>query len=318
MSDERAQTVSSEARYPYLHVVTDSADADLLSGALFELGATGVEERDDSTYVKGPGTGKVLLVASFETHDDARAALTLLEQEPTVNRVTLEEVVGDAWRDAWKEFYEPFAITPSILLCPPWREAEPSPGQTRLMLEPGRAFGTGLHATTSLVAGILDGARADLAGKTILDAGCGSGILSLIALALGAARVVAFDIDAEVLDTVRENAERNAMSERLTIFAGVIDDVSGSFPWVLANIEARILDPIAEALAARVEPGGYLVLSGILLAEEAAMTKRFGATLDTSVGRRKLELVERREASTGGARAYDKDGWVALRFRVEE
>lgn len=311
MSEPRAPaeapaTDAGEPRYPYLYVETTAEAADPLSAALFELGATGVEERDQTTYVKGPAEGRVLLVASFETHEDARAAQGELAEIEGVLGTSIHEVVGDAWRDAWKAFYEPFELTPNVVVRPPWKELEVPAGKQVLVLEPGRAFGTGLHATTSLVAGLLDTHRDAIAGRELCDAGCGSGILSFVALLCGATRVVAFDIDGEVLDTVRENAERNGMSDRLRLFAGTIDDVEGTFPWVAANIESRILDPIADAIVARVGPGGHLLLSGILTAEEGWMTSRF-----TGLSR-KLELVETRHMSTGGERAYDKDGWVAL------
>ncbi|MBK6514821.1 MAG: 50S ribosomal protein L11 methyltransferase [Polyangiaceae bacterium] len=306
----------SEPRYPFVHVTTDAENADALSGALFDLGATGVEERDETTYVKGPADGGVLLVASFEERAAADLAVSELADVEGVLAVSVQEVVGDAWRDAWKEFYEPFALTPSIVVRPPWREVTgPVPGATEgatvLVLEPGRAFGTGLHATTSLVANILDERRAELAGQPMLDAGCGSGILSFVGLALGAANATAFDIDAEVIDTVRENAERNSMSERLELFAGTIADVSGTFPWVVANIETQILDPMAEQLVAHVAQGGNLVLSGILTAEEQRMTARF-----TSLSR-KLRVVATRHMTTGGERAYDKDGWVAIHLALD-
>jgi len=96
----------------------------------------------------------------------------------------LEEVVGDAWRDAWKEHFRPFAITRSIVIRPPWESYAEKPGEQVLVLEPGRAFGTGLHETTSLVARVLEARRGELVGKTVLDVGCGSGILALVALFL--------------------------------------------------------------------------------------------------------------------------------------
>lgn len=305
-------TVSQEPRFPFVHLVTTEEHADALSSALFDLGATGVEERDQSTYVKGPGEGRVLLVASFDDHAGAEAAIAELSdlEAGLVESVTLQEVVGDAWRDEWKKYYEPFALTDVIVVRPPWADyaARSDHGRAEkvLVLEPGRAFGTGLHATTSLVAKALDRHAARLDGVTVLDVGCGSGILSFVALMLGAKAAVALDNDPEVIDTVRENAERNGLSERLEVFAGVVDDVAGTFPWVLANIESRILDPIAESLASRLAPGGLLVLSGILLAEEQAMVDRF-----TSLSR-KLAVVEITRTETGGDRAFDRDGWVAI------
>jgi len=105
---------------------------------------------------------------------------------------------------------------------------------------------------------------------------------------------------------VLENAERNGLGERLTVFAGTVESAPRQFGWVLANIESKILDPIADQLASRVGPAGHLVVSGILSAEEEWMRERF-----TSLDRR-LEVMAVRHMATGGERAYDKDGWVAL------
>jgi ribosomal protein L11 methyltransferase len=147
----------SAPRYPFVHVEAAPEDADAISGLLFDLGATGVEERDGSTLLKAP-EGKVLLVASFDAHADALLAIDLLaEHEPPIEG-RLEEIVGDEWRDAYKEFFKPFALTREITIKPPWCEAPDATG-TVLELEPGRAFGTGLHATTSLVARILEDAN---------------------------------------------------------------------------------------------------------------------------------------------------------------
>jgi ribosomal protein L11 methyltransferase len=294
----------SEPRYPFVHVEVDPAAEDEVSGALWELGATGVEVRDDATLARGPSPGRTLLVASFEDRESADAALAALTEALPHLAPRIEEVVGDAWRDAWKEHFRPFSLTPRLVVRPPWvplAEVEAAEGATVLELEPGRAFGTGLHATTSLVARTLDARAAELAGATVLDAGTGSGILALAALALGAARVVAFDVDPDVIEVVRENAERNGMGDRIEAWAGEIGAAEGTYPWVLANIEARVLDPIAEALAARVAPGGHLVLSGILAPEEERMLERY-RSLPTP-----LSLVGTTRDEGGGP-----DRWVCI------
>src|SRR5262249_8931294 len=163
---------------------------------------------DDTTLEKGTGPGRVTLVGSFATPADALGARD--ELDPAWSPRT-GEVVGDAWLDAWKVHFRPFALTPRIVIRPPWEPYTPARGgESVLELEPGRAFGTGLHATTSLVARMLD-ERADLlTGRRVLDVGTGSGILALVALALGAAEVFAIDIDADAVGLARENAVRNA------------------------------------------------------------------------------------------------------------
>jgi ribosomal protein L11 methyltransferase len=171
--------------------------------------------------------------------------------------------VGDAWRDAWKEHFRPFEVAPGLVIKPPW-EAYEGPAKVVLELEPGRAFGTGLHETTSLVAGVLAG-RA-LAGEAVLDVGTGSGILALLALKLGAARARATDVDPDAILVARENAARNALA--LEADTAPLGAIEGTFPIVVANIEARVLVPMAKELAKKVAPGGILVLSGILVPQK--------------------------------------------------
>jgi ribosomal protein L11 methyltransferase len=249
-----------EPRFPFVAIDANEEEVDLLSSTLFELGAQGVEERDATTLVKG-APGKVTLVASFASHADAQTAID--ELDGTLNP-RLEEVVGDAWRDAWKEHFRPFAITPSIVIRPPWESYATKGSEQILVLEPGRAFGTGLHETTSLVAGALEGHGRELTGRTVLDVGCGSGILGLVALMLGAAKVRAVDVDPDAIDVTVENATRNGLDERVQADTAGVEEVVGRFPVVVANIEARVLVPMAGALMEHVAPAGLLVLSGIL------------------------------------------------------
>jgi ribosomal protein L11 methyltransferase len=291
----------SEARYPFVAVDVVVDRSEEIGSRLFELGATGVEERDDQTLVRGAGGGRVTLVGSFSTREEADHAIAELASEGLEAR--LEEVVGDAWRDAWKEHFAPFALTPRITVRPPWVPYERKHASEMVLeLEPGRAFGTGLHATTSLVAEALDARAASLAGAEVLDVGCGSGILALAALLLGAKSALAIDVDPDVIEIVRENAGRNDLSERVTAACRPIEDITHTYPFVLANIEARVLGPMAPELARVLAPGGTLILSGVLAAEHDAMVTRF-TTLP-----RALTHVETTRRGDGG------DAWVAIAF----
>lgn len=259
--------VSAEPRYPYVHVDVAPERVDETSGLLFELGADGVEERDEGTLAKAAASGKVTLVAAFSTRDDAERAIAELgpELDPRY-----EEIIGDAWRDAWKEHYRPFSIArtsdgEAVIVRPPWEAYEARPGEHVLELEPGRAFGTGLHETTRLVAQALAEHASELAGATVLDVGCGSGVLALVAIELGAARAIAVDVDPEAIDVTRENAERNALADRVEASTTPVEHVEATSPVVLANIEARVLVPMAAELTRHVTPGGLLLLSGILV-----------------------------------------------------
>jgi ribosomal protein L11 methyltransferase len=282
-----------EPRFPFLHVNVSPEDADWASSELFDLGASGVEERDETTLKKTETTGLVTLVASFETEEAAKEAMESLDPK---FEARLEFVIGDAWRDAWKEHFRPFSVAPGIVVRPPWEAYEPKPGEKVLELEPGRAFGTGLHETTSLVCGALAARTEDVTGNDLLDVGTGSGILALCALHLGAKSAVCTDNDADVIPVVIENAERNGMADRITARACALSEVTGAFPVVVANIEARVLVPMAEELSAKVAKGGLLVLSGILLPQEAEVIEAYAP----------FTVLE----------APKKGEWVAIVFRA--
>jgi len=280
-------------RYPYVAVDVPESESEEAGALLFELGAGGVEQRDATTLARG-ASGLVTLVASFETHDDARAAVSEL---PPAWSPRVEEVVGDAWRDAWKQHFEPFRICAGVVVCPPWRDATPAPGEHVVILEPGRAFGTGLHETTSLVAAVLR--DTPLAGARVLDVGCGSGVLALVALSLGASEARAIDVDPDAVAVTRENAARNAVSDRVVTDDTPVERLAETYPVVLANIEARPLAQLAPGILARVAPGGRLVLSGIL-AEDVAPDQ--------------LPLVRQAYASLREREVRRKGEWVAVVF----
>jgi ribosomal protein L11 methyltransferase len=313
-----------EPRYPFVAVDVPAEEADEISAALFDLGALGVEERDDHTLNRGAIASFVTVVGSFSTLDDANGAIEALREGSPGLAPRLEEVVGDAWRDAWKEHFAPFELTPRITVVPPWVKPRPAPpeGGLLLELEPGRAFGTGLHASTALIAQILDASAPALRGSEVLDVGTGSGILALVALLYGAERALAIDIDPDVIDVVNENAARNNLASRVEAQVGTAASVTRTFPWVLANIEARVLRPIAGDLVRVLAPRGTLVLSGILESEHDEMVRLY-----TSLPRR-LDHVTTRSSSTaerGGGRALPSpspsqhaggEGWVAIAFSV--
>lgn len=270
-------------RFPFVLCDVLADDVDELTAELFDLGAEGVEERDHTTLVRGRREGFTTLSASFTERADADAACTQIAQDPRAGAPEVIEVVGDDWRDAWKEHFRPFVVATrpqdgvAIAVRPPWVPLEEArtvlPGDLPeakvrwLELEPGRAFGTGLHETTQLVSEALGGLA--LEGQAVLDVGTGSGILALIALAFGAASVRGTDNDPDAVAVSNENAQRNQLTGAATFST---DDVSteqaGAWRFVLANIETHILVPMAEALAATVAPGGQLLLSGILATQE--------------------------------------------------
>jgi len=294
------------ARFPFVQVDVPEGRVDDIGAQLFVLGAQGVEVRDETTLDRGPGPGQVRLVATFGTRAGAEAGRQWLgAHEPDLVTV-VDELCGDEWRDKYKEHFAPFALTPSVTVAPPWDVPEVPPGICRLVLDPGRAFGTGLHATTALVAAQLEARAAAFAGQAVLDVGTGSGILALLALRLGASAAVGIDTDPEAVAVARENATRNDLAAAVTLDSGGVDAVAGSFAVVIANIQTAVLVTLADELIGRVQPGGLLLLSGVLAEEEDELREVYqgaAARLETPLDH------------LGTSRRGDgPEDWVALCF----
>jgi ribosomal protein L11 methyltransferase len=253
---------STEPRYPYVHVDVPKDAVDEASTLLWELGAQGLEERDVTTLDK-QAAADVTLVASFETEDDAKNALEAIGDTWTAR---LEHVVGDAWRDAWRAYFKPTRLGPRLVIRPSWEEWNASPTDVVITIDPGHAFGSGTHSSTRLILQGLD--QYVRGGEEVLDVGAGSGILSVAALLLGAKSAICIDIEDDSVAVSHENAEHNRVRDRLQASTTPLSDIKGEFPLVLANIEARVLIPLADQIAKRVAPGGMLFMSGILVGQE--------------------------------------------------
>lgn len=266
----------AEPRYPFVHLEVPAAEAELATDRFWELGAQGVEERDETTMNGSSGPGRTLLVASFG--DEATAERVASEVGGRV-----ETIVGDAWRDAWKEHFQITPIGERLLLRPSWREVPADAGdRVVLTIDPGGAFGSGLHESTRLVLRAIEACVKG--GERVLDVGCGSGILAVAALLLGAERAVGIDVEQSAVPTTLENAEKNGVGARVEASTDPIESIAGTYDLVLANIQAPILIPMAAELEARVAPGGTLVLSGILAGQEDEVVDAFtGGALEARV-----------------------------------
>jgi len=254
---------SEEAKYPYVHWDVPCSEVELAGMQLWDLGAQGVEERDQTTIEHGAGADKVTLVASFETVEAAESAILALGDDSSARLVFVE---GEEWRHSWKRFFRPKRHGRRFVVTPPWESVEPEADDLVIEIEPGNAFGTGMHETTSLVLAEIE--ELVRPGQEVLDVGCGSGILSIGAILCGAEKVVAVDIDPDAVVASRENAQRNGVLDRLIVSTDPIEAVPDRYDVILANIQAHILIAMANELIIRLKPGAALVLSGVL--KEAA------------------------------------------------
>jgi ribosomal protein L11 methyltransferase len=180
--------------------------------------------------------------------------------------IRLQHIPDRDWERVWLENFKPVQISSNLWVCPSWCEP-PDAEATNITLDPGLAFGTGTHATTALCLGALAGMS--LAGKSVLDFGCGSGILAIAALKLGAASAIATDIDDKALQATKSNALINQVDDRLTILSSAdavskIEQGDASFDVVIANILADALVSLQPLLTKACIDGGALLMSGIL------------------------------------------------------
>ncbi len=248
------------------------------NGVTTEQGVKFLSDEDEGT-ASGPITVRAYLPVD-EQLEERRAkleeALYYLGRIQPLPEPVFKSIADQNWMEAWKEHYRPIPIGRRLLILPAWLES-PDPRRIPIRIDPGMAFGTGTHPTTQLCLELLEQAFDAAQGTVrpthmrVIDVGCGSGILSIAALKLGAVQALGVDIDPESIKNSRENADTNGIGDELVLGIGSVSEVlQGRFPWrsarlVLANILAPvIIRLLAAGLADLVEPGGTIILSGIL------------------------------------------------------
>lgn len=263
--------------WPTLRVTVPVGELDHASGELWELGTTGIAEHPQLD-------GTVVLVAGFASQGEVpEASAALSVRWPTV----VDIVEGAEWLDAWREHF-PVTRIGRFVVVPSWKDvghdavlADPRPDDIILALDPGRAFGTGAHPSTALILERLP--TLVRPGTSVLDVGCGSGVLAVAAALLGASHVRAIDVDDEAVRVTHANAQQCRVGPIVEADTTALSDLAGRYPVVLANILAPVLLAAAPHIAARVAPDGTVVLAGIIdtqVEEVTACYSRFGLRLD--------------------------------------
>ena len=276
-----------------------------VEAALEDLGALSITLADadadtpDERAIFEPGVGEtplwndIVLQALFDANTDrAGLAHALADLIPDIEpaQFAFREVADQDWTRAWLDTFKPMRFGRRLWIYP-WNVDAPGDADAVIVrLDPGLAFGSGTHPTTALCLEWLD--AADLSGKTLIDFGCGSGILAIAALKLGAARAIGVDNDAQAIAASRDNAQRNGVSEQMDLY------LPQHFPQMqsgvlVANILAGPLAELAPLFAQSLEPGGALALSGILDGQQDELLARYAQWFD-------------------GLRASVRDGWVRI------
>jgi ribosomal protein L11 methyltransferase len=237
-----------------LRVEVPAADVELAADRLWQTGAVAIEERPSADG------RRVVLLAGFADADLTAPIVALAGRWPASVTSAGSE---DEWRDAWRRFAAPERVG-RIVVQPAWvAPLPPREGDVVVVVDPGRAFGSGSHPSTRVVLAALDADPP--VGAAVLDVGCGSGVLSIAAVLLGAAHAVGVDVDPEAVRATGDNAARNGVADRVTASLDHPADVPGRYPLVLCNIGVLAHVELAPALQQRVEPGGLVILSGLLV-----------------------------------------------------
>ena len=196
------------------------------------------------------------------------AALAARGGAPGAIAVRSEPLLEEDWGAGWKEHFHPFHVAPLLVIKPSWEPYEPLPGEAVIEMDPGMAFGTGLHASTRLALGFIEEICAGTPPDRALDVGTGTGILAMAAALRGASLVIAIDNDPDAVVAARENVARNDLAGRIGVSGLDLGAINGKFDLVTANITADVLLPLAPRLAGCLSPCGALVLAGLLAGEQ--------------------------------------------------
>ncbi len=268
---------------------------ELVYGLLDGLDVVGLEESDlDSDRLE---LRAFFRAEAFGELADLRSALDVATREPTIRIVHMRDFRDRDWAKEWRKFTEALALTPEIWVRPSWSRLPEGCRPTLVIeLDPGMAFGTGQHATTRLATALLADRLNAESIDSLLDLGCGTGILAIVAARMGVPNVTAIENDPVAAEIARENAAANGASDVRVLTASFVEADLSPCPLVVANLNAGILIDHADRLVALTRAGGHLIVSGIQSGREASVAEAL-----VSEG---AHIVEQRT----------EEGWTAIRL----
>jgi len=311
-------------RWHEVVVHTTTEGADIISDALIGFGATGTEVVDRADILEQKKSSAhwelydkqmiqnmpedVLVKGWFEANErmdgllgDLKSLLSTLRQEEiNVGSLLIEcsDIADTDWAENWKQFYKPFRVGNRLIIKPTWEEYEPQSHDLVIELDPGMAFGTGTHETTSMCMELIE--KYVYAGMRVMDVGTGSGLLAIAAARLGADKVLAIDCDPIAVEVAKENVILNGVKDQVRVVVGdLLPDNGRDYDLIVANIVADTICNMLDKLPGRLASGGVFICSGIIRERERDVMRAAGA-----VG----YAVEERQV---------KGEWVALCLRQE-
>ncbi|MDD3612179.1 MAG: 50S ribosomal protein L11 methyltransferase [Eubacteriales bacterium] len=274
-----------------ISIKTSQEGADIAAQAFYEVGITGlvIEDPDELSQLSkeeffwdyidesmvGTSDGTVVIKAYLSSDSSLGEKLSLIKDKINwlKNRdlgvdlgsldIELTSVREEDWSNTWKKYYKPMKVSDRIVIKPSWETYNKKKGQVILTLDPGMAFGTGTHETTMLCMQAIDQyIRPD---HSLIDIGCGTGVLSIGALLLGAKAATAIDLDGNAVEIARKNAQINKVLDRMTLVHGnLLDEIEGSYDIVVANIIADVIIELSQYVTNYIKAGGLFISSGII------------------------------------------------------
>ncbi|MDD2510496.1 MAG: 50S ribosomal protein L11 methyltransferase [Syntrophomonas sp.] len=271
-------------KWKEISVLTEGICIEAIAGIFHRLGSGGVVIEDPQAARKYENQEEwnpklvspdflahefVLIKAYFmeerEVVEELQSCLEAVKENFNVEcQVFIDEVRDEDWESSWKKYYHRFKIGERLVIKPSWEDYQPQSGEVVINIDPGMAFGTGIHASTRFCMKFID--QYVKGGEKIIDAGCGSGILSIAAAQLGAVQVLAMDVEELSVKIARENVELNGLSDIITVKLGDIVEEIQAFEtdMVVANITAEVVSCLIPEAAKALASGGYLFGSGIV------------------------------------------------------
>lgn len=274
-----------------ISIKTSQEGVDIAAQAFYEVGITGlvIEDPDELSQLSkeeffwdyidesmvGTSDGTVVIKAYLSSDSSLGEKLSLIKDKINwlKNRdlgvdlgsldIELTSVREEDWSNTWKKYYKPMKVSDRIVIKPSWETYNKKKGQVILTLDPGMAFGTGTHETTMLCMQAIDQyIRPD---HSLIDIGCGTGVLSIGALLLGAKAATAIDLDGNAVEIARKNAQINKVLDRMTLVHGnLLDEIEGSYDIVVANIIADVIIELSQYVTNYIKAGGLFISSGII------------------------------------------------------
>lgn len=274
-----------------ISIKTSQEGADIAAQAFYEVGITGlvIEDPDELSQLSkeeffwdyidesmvGTSDGTVVIKAYLSSDSSLGEKLSLIKDKINwlKNRdlgvdlgsldIELASVREEDWSNTWKKYYKPMKVSDRIVIKPSWETYNKKKGQVILTLDPGMAFGTGTHETTMLCMQAIDQyIRPD---HSLIDIGCGTGVLSIGALLLGAKAATTIDLDGNAVEIARKNAQINKVLGRMTLVHGnLLDEIEGSYDIVVANIIADVIIELSQYVTNYIKAGGLFISSGII------------------------------------------------------